>query len=1539
MTTWEFAYPNGTEPFIEISIHRSQLSDSDTPPPAMVQPGAGGLDTPQTNVGDATYLNTKNLDFDLSQEVSFQSPSKDSGNNLLQQLRNGRRGGAFDLKTPRSRAALGDRRNLGGEFTPLLKSATRNSALRIGKENVPQTPAFLRPGGLEKISEDYSPLPRMESSIYGRDRSYASSTGTPMPRVQTSSAASTPMALLPRRNEGPAVLQDGNQLSLREQENVIDKIEKENFGLKLKIHFLEEALRKAGPGFSEAALKENTDLKVDKVTMQKELHRYKKNLAAAEREVEVYRQKVTEFSERKSRKHFDAGQQEEMERLRRELEEKEAELRRLRNQEGQFDDFQDKIHDLETDLRKRDRELDDYEDQAEKLKDELAKKTTTISELEQSLKKAQRREIELEEKAEAGEELEDAKETITELERNVRSLKEELEGAKEEQQEALRTKARAESDLEELQDEMANKSITTKGLSRQIEEKAIRMQNNLEDLRAKYNTLEEECADKAREVKKLKDTIEDLKQNGDVRDQKLKDRLELVENDKQNAIRERNDLSAKLDAAQRDLLHRDDEKNLLQIRHDALTTESASLQREITKSQAVIADLSHKLDHEKTLALHNEREVRDQYIAELNNRKNDIEDLQADLRDKQRVLDQEIDKWDSERRNLQSQKEIAEKKASDLQQTIDKLQQAEGNLSTKEKKLQQALESEKERHANQEALLNRQINDLNDEVKSRREALEKVQTELRLAEEESRLAERDEKALNEKVEGLEDEVEVLQTSLDEETDRYNEEISAARQEADNLRRQLQTLEQDLVKAETAANDARVEKTQFFTAQQDKQGLDEQVASLNTELRTVRSAKAEVEAERDEIKSQLRAIKQQEDETFRMDQERLDLRAAKMKLDNEVRRLKEENKSAVAAQEDLEKELQEEIDRASLEEDRLNSEIQDLQRILRGSSEKKELAAAKKTIHQLESRIHELENQLASGSNHTEVTSELSIIRQDLLAMRSKETEYIQREAAQKDNLRSLKRQIAELERKAHDADISRLAIQSPQSSFLGSARKSELVEVRHQLSNAHATLKDLRFQIKHAEKESSRKLIAVENDLLAKSEAWEIEKDRLERTLDDALLKRDQLTAQNSASEATISRLRSKIDRLEQALQAERLNTGDDRTIAMERHDLHEMLRESQVQVETLEMIVREREQLIASTNAAFERITQNLSRVRSQREQEKSRAESATRLARDLESKFKEVTETLEFQYSQHNDFELEQLREERNMHRAKAEAAARRLTDLESQLAALRKVKSSPEKSSANSSRIRELEAQVVALQTIKSSSSTTSSNIERIRAEREELRAHVERAHVRIALLEADIKRALAGWEAEKQLSQVVDRLREERNNLLEAQQSQEQKLRQLEQQIKHSSKSATSKNATSHTFTEHSTVHSELAHVRDERDRLRSQVETTTQQLEDLEIEYQEATEVWDADKFTLTRGIVFPNMSIQVDEDEVQLMNQIDAMRGEWSEKEMVHIKASKNLQMQVDWWRKKYEREAGLREMARGAKMYMKLQIQTFEAW
>ncbi|KAA8566334.1 hypothetical protein EYC84_008919 [Monilinia fructicola] len=1169
-------------------------------------------------------------------------------------MQNGRRG--VNIRTPRSRTTLGDRRNLpaglgGGEFTPLLKNATMNSARRNNKENVQATPAFLRAGGMDKIQEGFSPLPA--GSAYGDDSTRTGSymAGTPMPHID-SSTASTPAALLPRRNEGPGVLQDGNQLSLREQENVIDRIEKENFGLKLKIHFLEEALRKAGPGFSEAALKENTELKVDKVTMQRELQKFRKTLTAAEKDVEQYRQQIIDMQEKFKRKHVNAGQQEELDNLRQVLEEKEDELNRVRSQEDKYADMENKIDDLEADLREKDRLINDREDDIDNLKDDVEKHVGTISDLETALKKSQRRAIELEEKAQgrSNDELREAESTIKELEREVERLRIEAGEAKEDHQEAIRDKERAEANLEELQDELANKSITTKGLSRQIEEKANRLQDELEDLRERHQNLEQEYADKTREVKKAQEKLEDLKRDTEVKEQKLQDKLEHVENDLDQTIRERKALATRLESLQglqRDFQQRNEEKNLLQSRHDALTAESAGLQEDLAKAKTLIEELEDKLEHEKTLALGNERDVRNQYTEEIDRLSNEVEDLKAEIREKERLYDDDIENWETEKRNLESQRARAEEQAAGLQKTIDRLQQTEGSLSGRESKLREAIRTEKERHESQEALLTRQIDELNEDVQTRRKALEDSRSELANVREELRLSQREQRSMAEKIEGLEDEVEILQTSLDEESDQANQDVNAARHESESLRRQLQTLKQDLAKAEAAAASARAELEVFhgdFQADQgskeslnkllrdheaqlskvrlEKQNLQDQIGKVNIELHSLRSSNAELKAERDEISSQLRALKQQEDETFRLEEERVELRTAKMKLDNEVRRLKEDHKVAVAEQKAVEKELNEEIERASTEEARLNAEIQDLHRILRGSSEKRELATAKKTISRLEERIVELSSQPGSGDQQTETAHELSEIKHDLTALRQKENEYIQRETTHKEKVKGLKRQIADLERKVHETDMARFNIASSPASIGGSAHK-EVTQLRHQLSDAHQSLKDLRSRMKESDKEAARKISAMNINFQHQEQSWEAEKDQLERQLDELRLTKDELSTRNASFEAAINRLSDKIDRLQKALMAERANSGEGHTIALERRDLHEMLQETQIQRESLELLIKERENAIQTVSAKEVELRSSLRRVREERNRERARALSTKEQLELLEEEY----------------------------------------------------------------------------------------------------------------------------------------------------------------------------------------------------------------------------------------------------------------------------------------------------------------------------
>lgn len=67
---------------------------------------------------------------------------------------------------------------------------------------------------------------------------------------------------------------------------VIDEFKKENFDLKLKIHFYEQRLERLAPDHIDQALRENIQLKVEFQTLRTELKRYKKLLLEGNRAIE-----------------------------------------------------------------------------------------------------------------------------------------------------------------------------------------------------------------------------------------------------------------------------------------------------------------------------------------------------------------------------------------------------------------------------------------------------------------------------------------------------------------------------------------------------------------------------------------------------------------------------------------------------------------------------------------------------------------------------------------------------------------------------------------------------------------------------------------------------------------------------------------------------------------------------------------------------------------------------------------------------------------------------------------------------------------------------------------------------------------------------------------------------------------------------------------------------------------------------------------------------------------------------------------------------
>jgi chromosome segregation ATPase len=1325
----------------------------------MVQPGIG-LDTPRTNVGDATYLD-RAPDLDITQEPSFQSPSKEP--NVFQSLRNGT--GRPALRTPRgtkNRAPFTDRMNLpggigGAEFTPLLKSATRNSARRrSGKENGLTTPA------LGKISEDMTPVQVGESSVYrSRDQSYVDR--TPLPDADSDSTASTPMMMRRGKGGDGGPLQDGQQLSLREQENVIDKIEKENFGLKLKIHFLEDALRKAGPGFGEAALKENTELKVDKVTMQRELQRYKKHLTSAEKDLENYRQQMERMQELARSKQGSHDHSAELDKLRRALDEKDADLEDMQHQiqsdlqnVDRVAKLQDEIGDLEAELREKERaiserddELDELrsksrqadqqgQDEANRLKDDmedlqvsLREKDRVIGEHEAELgdlrsraqqaedkaKRAQIRMIELEEKALASDKLEEARESIQDLEAQVRDLERQVDDAQEKLEDALSEKERAEADLEELQEEMANKSVVTKGLPRQLEEKLARLQDEVEAGRQDYEELETQFNTKQAEIDDLKLRLKDSRQERDASEH------------------ERRALATRMEELQADLNMRTDEKNLLQSRHDALSAESASLQRDVSRLQKSMSDLQGDLERERQHSLSIERGLRAQYKADFDKLNDEISNLQAEVRERENLYDNDCEKWETERHNLDSERARAEERVSGLQKTIERLRDAEGSLTDKESKLQRALQSETDRHHNEEAVLIRQINDLQQDLSDRQQNLEDLRSELSAVRDELRQTQLDKRAEAERAEGLEDEVEVLQVALDEESERSAQEIETLTKECDDLRQQLgelrraseaahastdssrqaaqlnakamerlekqideyrsnlsratqekRTSEREceelrqqlnelrrLTESARASTDAthqeaehnaravqRLEsqlaefKHNIAQVTQEKRDIQSQLSSIRGELHSVQTRLAETQAERDEIDVELQRSKEQGNDTFQIDQERINLRATKARLENEIRRLKDDNRMLADQRDALEKTLDDELDKAEAEEERLNQEILSLQAKVRQGQvpDTQDVSKARRTIRELERKIASYEHQLAQATipiNPLEGNSELSLIKRDLSAARQKELEFMQKEGDHRAQIRGLKRQIGDLERRAHEADISRLA-QSPLSEN-ASARKAEVSELRHQLSSAHQSISELKKKLRDSERHAA----SVERDLQRHLENVEDEKMALEQALEDAQLAAEEARA--DLHEATnkykrkAERYRKERDSMADTLATTRRDmrnhlfdssitsnissvgngTVTSEVTREERHDLYSILRKTQIDAECLEREVREHKEALDELVALEKSLRVKLDRARSERAQYRSDVEQLQRDMKHLKKGKDEAEKTAE--------------------------------------------------------------------------------------------------------------------------------------------------------------------------------------------------------------------------------------------------------------------------------------------------------------------
>ena len=857
---------------------------------------------------------------------------------------------------------------------------------------------------------------------------------------------------------------------------------------------MEESLRKAGPGFNEAALKENTDLKVDKLTFQRELARCKKQLTQAERDVEAYKLHVQQLQDQAKRKRADESLRQELNDLKKSLAEKEAEIEGLRTEldaaESHGDNLQklkDDIEDLNVDLREKDRLLEERDDEIDRLK---AKESKDDDEFDQVCTQ-----------------LDAAKERIESLETQCADQDAKSKEMQEELREAKEDKQKAENDLEELQDEMSNKSINTKGLSRQLEEKANRLQNELTGLREKHAHLEEELDAKTREVNRLQEKVDDAEQDADVQSQRLQNENELLQNDHEADLRNCSTLTTQLDQARKDLQSKTEEKDLLHSRHDALTNESRLLQKELSKAQAHLRELEDGLENERQHAQANDRHLRMEAKSEIDR----------------------------------------------LCEELERMHQEPDNDP--------------------------------------------------------------QNGLEDKVQALEDEIEVLQNTFDEEAVKAKDQVEAAELEAKSLRNDLAKAQAQLESTQKARDDQVAKEQANFNdrlqliekqlekATTEKQSAQDKLAKINVDLHGLQTSSAEIKAERDEIRSQLIKMQDQVDDTYKLDQEKLDLRKSKLRLENELGRLHEERKGLQERSTAIEHELEQEIERAASVENRLLEEQSELQRQLAAASgsRDRELTSAKQRVERLEARIEELQN-VSVHDQGNESAAELSLIQKDLNRAQRKETEYLQREVAQKEVIRELKQRVSNLESQSRELEAARLTADSPKSSTSGSARKSELIELQRQVSDARQQLRDSRAKSKDDLKALQLRLAESERQVQANQDTYEQQREHLEAEISTALQEQEALVAKNTTATQTITRLRSRIAALEKDVQAHRLSVTADNTIAEERKDLHEMLKDAKLTAEDLQVQIDARENQLSASTTREKDLRSQLKRVREER-------------------------------------------------------------------------------------------------------------------------------------------------------------------------------------------------------------------------------------------------------------------------------------------------------------------------------------------------
>ncbi|KAJ7658940.1 hypothetical protein B0H17DRAFT_1171833 [Mycena rosella] len=437
----------------------------------------------------------------------------------------------------------------------------------------------------------------------------------------------TPVATRPKRTARASASAAKGALTLRDQEKHIDNLKKENFNIKLRVHFLEERLAQLAPDQIDAALKQNISLKIEVQQRGMELKKLKKLVLELERELD--RLQRTGAGTRTGTRDRERELEEKLEERDREL----RELRRRATSDSADALLADRNAELEDELDNMRGLLEDNMDELERLRDIVERRdpdepdTARVAALEAVNADLQAR---ADEQAELAAQREEDKEDLADMVEQLRLENEDLQQQLQRAEAFERSESRAmileereereavEDDLNAVRDKLAAALIELQQKEDDLEMKHAEIDDLVAEHERVVAVVEEEWRG---EVEEARGQVEELRDVLAERESESKDlRLNISELEANT-----DDLHSKFEAA---LAHLEEET-------EAKDAEIESMTQTIEK----LGEQIYVLEDENDRMKEDSDRLRDDEAAE----RDRLEALSAALKDKIAALKAELE--------------------------------------------------------------------------------------------------------------------------------------------------------------------------------------------------------------------------------------------------------------------------------------------------------------------------------------------------------------------------------------------------------------------------------------------------------------------------------------------------------------------------------------------------------------------------------------------------------------------------------------------------------------------------------------------------------------------------------------------------------------------------------------------------------------------------------------------------------------------------------------------------------------------------------